>query len=169
MKTNSYQVGVGLMEILVALLVLALGILGFIALQYRAVEATAEGGTRVQAINLSRDFAERIRVNRGALSDYESELKSSSGQGSSKQDCAKQYCSAQEIADYDVSQVVAKAHSVAMTINLDKCQGNQDERKCIYVAWGETAATNGASSGTGNCTVGTAYDPASTCLVMEVY
>ena len=32
MKTNSYQVGVGLMEILVALLVLALGILGFIAL-----------------------------------------------------------------------------------------------------------------------------------------
>ena len=45
MKTNSYQVGVGLMEILVALLVLALGILGFIALQYRAVEATAEGGT----------------------------------------------------------------------------------------------------------------------------
>ena len=110
MKTNSYQVGVGLMEILVALLVLALGILGFIALQYRAVEATAEGGTRVQAINLSRDFAERIRVNRGALSDYESELKSSSGQGSSKQDCAKQYCSAQEMADYDVSQVVAKAH-----------------------------------------------------------
>lgn len=39
------------------------------------------------------------------------------------------------MADYDVSQVVAKAHSVAMTINLDKCQGNKDERKCIYVAW----------------------------------
>ncbi len=169
MKINNYQRGVGLMEILVALLILSLGILGFIALQYRAVEATAEGGARVQAINLSRDFAERIRVNRGALSDYESELESSSEQGSSKQDCATKYCSATEMADFDVSQVVAKAHSVGMTVSLDKCQGNQDDRKCIYVAWGETAATNGTSSGTGNCTVGTAYDPASTCLVMEVY
>lgn len=36
------QKGVGLIEILVALLVLAIGVLGFVALQYRAVEATSE-------------------------------------------------------------------------------------------------------------------------------
>lgn len=60
MKTNSYQVGVGLMEILVALLVLALGILGFIALQYRAVEATAEGGLEcrqlIYPVTLLKEF-----------------------------------------------------------------------------------------------------------------
>ena len=74
MRYTKHQFGVGLMEILVALLILALGVLGFIALQYRAVEATSEGSYRVQAINLSRDFAERIRVNRGALDDYVDKL-----------------------------------------------------------------------------------------------
>lgn len=71
---RTHQRGVGLMEILVALLVLAIGVLGFIALQYRAVEATSESGYRVQAINLARDMAERIRVNRGAIAAYENKL-----------------------------------------------------------------------------------------------
>ena len=42
MRTQHRQLGVGLMEVLVALLILSIGVMGFIALQYRAVEATAE-------------------------------------------------------------------------------------------------------------------------------
>ena len=54
------QTGVGMMEVLVALLLLSLAVLGFAALQLRAVEATAEGGNRIQAMNIARDLAEKI-------------------------------------------------------------------------------------------------------------
>jgi len=55
MKSLGHQRGMGMIEILVALLILAIGILGFIALQYRALEASAESTSRVQAITLARD------------------------------------------------------------------------------------------------------------------
>ena len=60
MISNRSQRGVGLMEVLVALLILAIGILGFIALQYRSLDATTEATYRVQAINLARDLAEFV-------------------------------------------------------------------------------------------------------------
>lgn len=168
MQHTKHQSGVGLVEILVALLILALGVLGFIVLQYRAVEATSEGSYRVQAINLSRDFAERIRVNRGALDDYVDAITYADAQAEYSKNCSEKECSTGEMADYDVAQVVQRANSVGMTVNLLDCQGNSDGRKCIYVAWGNTAATDGLEDA-GNCTTGTVYDPASTCLIMEVY
>ncbi|ENV07398.1 type IV pilus modification protein PilV [Acinetobacter sp. CIP 102637] len=169
MTTFSKQRGAGLVEILVALLVLMLGVLGFVALQYRAVEATTEGGARIQAINLARDFAERIRVNRGAMTDYISELQSAKNQSSSDKDCSDEECTASEMADYDVAQITKSAEKTGMAVNLLKCQGNSDARQCIYVAWGDTAPTNGSNTNEGDCTVAEAYDPASTCLIMEVY
>lgn len=168
MSQLSSQRGVGLMEVLVALLVLMIGVLGFIVLQYRAVEATMEGGNRVQAINIARDFAERIRVNRGALATYETNMADSTKQKTMGTDCSKAYCTVEKLAAYDVWQVAQRANSFGMVVNLLDCQGTADGRKCIYVAWGDTAPTDGDTN-EGNCTVSTAYDPTSTCLIMEVY
>ena len=64
MSTRSSQKGVGMVEVLVALIVLAVGVLGYVMLQVRAMEATIEGTQRIQAINIARDLAERVRVNR---------------------------------------------------------------------------------------------------------
>ena len=58
MKKISAQKG-GVIEILVALLVFAIGVL---ALQYRAVEATSEAIHRVQAVNIARDMASSIAL-----------------------------------------------------------------------------------------------------------
>ena len=143
MRTQHRQLGVGLMEVLVALLILSIGVMGFIALQYRAVEATAESSARIQAINLARDLAERMRVNRGAENVYIDQLNTANNQINSSVDCF----------EFD-------------------CQGNADGRHCIYVAWGDTAATAAASEASpeeGDCTSGTSYAPNSTCLIMEVY
>lgn len=164
-----HQRGVGLIEVLVALLVLAIGVLGFIALQYRAVEATSESTYRIQAINLARDLAERIRLNRGALSTYETELKVAANQSISTKNCFTANCTISELADFDVSQVTIRAKSVGMAVNLVTCPGNSDGRNCVYVAWGDTAPLNGETNGEGNCTTNTAYDPISTCLIMEMY
>ncbi|WP_411686687.1 type IV pilus modification protein PilV [Acinetobacter indicus] len=168
MINRHHQKGVGLVEILVALLILAIGVMGFIALQYRAIEATAESGARIQAINLARDLAERMRVNRGAENVYVQQLNTANAQLSFSTNCFTANCSSTALADFDVAQVATKARSVGMTVNFLNCQGNNDGRRCIYVAWDDTAATNGALN-EGNCTAGNVYDPNSTCLIMEVY
>ncbi|WP_278493087.1 type IV pilus modification protein PilV [Acinetobacter gyllenbergii] len=169
MTRLSKQRGVGVVEVLIALLILMLGVLGFVVLQYRAVEATSEGGTRIQAINIARDFAERIRVNRGSIATYVTELQSAKDQSTSSKNCSKEECTASEMADYDVAQIVKSAGNVGMAVNLIGCPSNSDNRQCIYVAWGATAPTNGLNKDEGDCTLGTAYVPTSTCLIMEVY
>lgn len=70
MINSTNQKGVGLMEVLVALFILALGVLGFSALQLRAMDAAQEATEYTVAMNNARDLAERMRVNRTALSDY---------------------------------------------------------------------------------------------------
>lgn len=172
MKQHRRQLGVGLMEVLVALLILSIGVMGFIALQYRAVEATAESSSRIQAINLARDLAERMRVNRGAENTYIDQLNTASNQINSTVNCFVNNCLSHQLADFDVAQVTRKARTLGMSVNLLQCQGNADGRNCIYVAWGDTAATAGASEASaaeGDCTSGTSYAPNSTCLIMEVY
>lgn len=167
MKTIASQKGVGLIEILVALLVLAIGILGFVALQYRSVEATSEAINRVQAINIARDMAERIRANREAIDTYKNQTEIAANQTDFKKDCIEAACNAADFADFDVFQVATKATSLGMTVNMLSCSGNNDGRSCLYVAWGDTSATDG--TGTGDCTNGTAYNNKSTCVIMETY
>lgn len=167
MKTISNQKGVGLIEILVALLILAVGILGFVALQYRALEATSEAINRVQAMNVARDLAERIRSNRDALTTYQTQIQTAANQTNFATNCITSVCNGTDLADFDVSQVVNKASGLGMTMNMRTCSGNNDGRNCIYVAWGDTSATDG--TGTGDCTNGTAYNNASTCVIMETY
>lgn len=166
MKSFRHQRGVGMIEILVALIVLAIGVLGFVALQYRAMQASAESTSRVQAITIARDLAERIRVNRNAFSIYQDEIKKPADQKTFKTNCITTNCNDTDLADFDVAQVVNKAATFGMTMNIMNCQ-NTNNRSCIYVAWGNSSATNGA--GTGDCTNGNSYNPTSTCIIMEVY
>lgn len=163
----SSQKGVGLIEILVALLVLAIGILGFVALQYRAVEATSEAINRVQAINIARDLAERIRANRDGLAAYKAQTATAANQVAYNTNCMTNACSTADLADFDVSQVTGKAADLGMTVNILSCAGNNDGRNCLYVAWGDTSVTDG--TGSGDCTNGTSYNPSSTCVIMETY
>ena len=55
-----------------------------------------------------------------------------------------------------------------MTVNMFTCPGIGNSRRCIYVAWGDTAAT--ADGDDVDCTTNAGtYTPNSTCVVMEVY
>ena len=147
MKSLSKQKGVGLIEVLVSLLILAIGILGFVALQYRAVEATSEAINRVQAMNIARDMAERIRANREGLDEYATHIKTAANQTDYATNCMTTACSATAMADFDVAQVAQKAADLGMTLNMLPCAGNNDGRQCLYVAWGDTHATDGERDG----------------------
>jgi type IV pilus assembly protein PilV len=171
MNMQKTQQGVGLIEVLVSLLILAVAILGFVALQVRATEATSEGIFRVQAINLARDISEKIRTNRSALANYETELSRGVARqialNNSAANCYSDYCSAAEKADFDVSRVALSAQALGMTMNMIDCDNVENGRQCIYVAWGDTSATNG--DGEDDCTTNGAYRSNSTCIVMETY
>ncbi|WP_168409065.1 type IV pilus modification protein PilV [Acinetobacter indicus] len=153
------QYGVGLVEVLVALVLLGIAVLGFTALQIRAVSASADAGQNIQAMNIARDLSERIRMNRAGSNDYK--------ESNSVTDCAANFCSSSQMAAYDFEQVQLRAEDLGMSIAVHDCQGSTLKRKCVYVAWGTTTATNG--SGGNHCTNGTAYNPNAQCIIMEVY
>lgn len=62
MKSQSNQNGVGLIEVLVAVLLLSIAILGFSALQIRAVSATDESLVRTKSLTVVRNLAEVMRA-----------------------------------------------------------------------------------------------------------
>lgn len=63
-KLNNLQAGVGLIEVLIALFVTAIGLLGLAALQGKAQRAELESYQRSQALILLQDMASRLRANR---------------------------------------------------------------------------------------------------------
>lgn len=62
--------GVSLIEVMVAVLVFSIGLLGIAMLQMRGAQFTKESGSRTSAIILARSLAESMRANpKGAIPD----------------------------------------------------------------------------------------------------
>ncbi|MDO5623465.1 MAG: type IV pilus modification protein PilV [Pseudomonadota bacterium] len=101
------QRGITLIESLVALLVAALGILGIIGMQMRALSDTQTSVRRAQAIRLIDDLGERMKVNPNALfilDSYTSGWTASPPTPVASVDCAATECTAAELAAYDVAE-----------------------------------------------------------------
>lgn len=64
------QQGLSMLEVLISLLILVFGLLGMIGLQARAQIGTFESYQRGQALILVQDMADRLLVNRDAVSCY---------------------------------------------------------------------------------------------------
>lgn len=74
MRNLSRQKGVGLIEVLIAVLVLSVGLLGMVAMQITAKRNSFEAAQRSIATGLSRDILERIRSNPGEVATYVAQL-----------------------------------------------------------------------------------------------
>ena len=160
--SSKHQKGVGLIEVLVALLILSIAILGFIALQYRALEAANEAYARTQAMQIARDLGERIRANQFAITGYVAALKfpRNAVAVASKNDYTSD-----EFAQLDANEILQLSQKANMEVALAQCEGTQ--RYCIYVAWGTTKPTN--ADDTHACTTNGTYRATSQCIVVEAY
>ena len=97
------QRGASLIEVMVALFVLAIGLLGFAGLQTEGVMIGRKAYVQSQAIFLAEDIIERMRANRGALTNYVLVFGESPTAGAN---CGPSgtSCSANELAAWDVQE-----------------------------------------------------------------
>ena len=79
--------GFSLIEVLIALLVTALGLLGFAFLQTMNLRYTQSANYRTQATNLAYDLLDQIRANRVLLSQYVSGINPGSFAGVTTAGC----------------------------------------------------------------------------------
>ena len=71
MNRHIRQSGFTMVEVLVALVVLAIGLLGIAALYLNSLQSGRTAIYRTQAVNLASDLADRIRANRTARTAYD--------------------------------------------------------------------------------------------------
>jgi len=108
------QRGVGIVEVLVALIVISFGVLGMAGLQLTGMKQSSSGFNRAKAVMLAESMATRMRINRagvanGDYSNFDSSQLSCNvpptpycqpyGQAGS------QSCDAGELADFDLFSI----------------------------------------------------------------
>lgn len=188
MQVEHHQQGMGLVEVLVALLLLAIGILGFALLQVKALDSSIEASKRIQAMSLAKDIAERIRANQDGLTKeiegtdeqgekevYKAYVRAFSGKENlssySYSACFSNAtaCDSEKFAAEDAKQALYNAYQKGMKIGVNQCAGTgiQRNRYCIYVAWDETNPKDG--SGSNDCTTNGNYGSNTKCIVLEAY
>lgn len=101
------QRGAGLIEVLIAALILAIGILGIIGLLGTSATAQYESIQRIRAVSLADNILERIRRNPAGLTTYDDRdttrpLGSGSIQQEPSPNCLSASCSPGELAAYDL-------------------------------------------------------------------
>jgi type IV pilus assembly protein PilV len=71
LKNNrKHQLGLGLIESLIALLVISIGLLGVAALQITSLKQSSSAQNHSQAVWYSYEMTDRINANRGAILQY---------------------------------------------------------------------------------------------------
>ena len=106
MKTNlKQQRGVGLVEVLIALLVLSIGLLGLAALQTQALKFNQGAFLRTHATTLAYDILDRMRANRDQASSTNSYITAAgTGIPAMTTNCEASDCSPSDMAEYDLNK-----------------------------------------------------------------
>lgn len=98
MRVNG-QKGFTLIEVLVALVVMSIGLLGLAALQLQGMKYNSDAYFRTQATTLAYDMIDRMRANATAA---RSGLYAATAAPTSATNCETSACSAAQVAQYDL-------------------------------------------------------------------
>lgn len=132
------QRGIGLIEVLIAVFILAVGMLGLATMQLTAKRASYEATQRSIATSLAKDIVERMRTNPGQLNAYvvnnigdESSLLSAA-----PVNCTAATCTPANLAAYDLSEWEAILVGANEKLGSANAGGLVDPRACITHADG---------------------------------
>ncbi|WP_227370299.1 type IV pilus modification protein PilV [Halomonas sp. M20] len=96
----SKQQGIGLIEVLVALLLLSVSLLGLGMLQINTMQHQRSSYNNTMAQLLAVDMAERIRANLSALETYDGKSTDEASSGGCTQGCSPSQLVSQDITDW---------------------------------------------------------------------
>lgn len=167
MTIRTNETGVGLVEVLVAVLLLSVAVLGFSALQLQAVSATDESLIRTQTLSIVRGLAENMRANSQQLTTYEETINDSTA---TKVPCVNG-CTAKQIAINESVAVTNKLKEYDINIKMVGCPGTQNfsEVKCVVAAWSDTVAELNNSNDKACADENGIYKNGSSCIIVETY
>jgi len=147
--------GFSLLEVLIALVVLSVGLLGLAALQAEGLRGSSSAVQRTTAVNYASDIADRMRANRAGLGSYAIALGASGSVGqaltcaddhSGTSQISASVCTSQQIAQYDVfvwkSEMIANNYDGSIA-----AVAGAANRFTILVQWTDrTLAANNTQS-----------------------
>ena len=149
---NRGQGGLGLIEILVAVLVFAVGLLGLVGAQISAKKNAMEALQRSVATGLARDLLERMRSNPGQLPAYQlNNATPVSAAPPAATACARPAvvagvafgCSPAELADHDVEEWLQRLAGMAAVTTVGEDErpvaGLLEPRACVAVTSGRVS------------------------------
>jgi len=185
--TSQYsQSGIGLVEVMVAVLLMAVAVLGFSALQINALKATNESLDRSRSMSISKQLLEDMRLNSLATSEFTKEFNKlnadaknvtkfcnkvvQSASNINQKNCISDVCTPTEIAALSAWRAANLACEQDIMINMMACpdMSNLNTRQCIISSWGETLPILGDDKQACGNSNGT-YKIGANCLILEAY
>ncbi|MDM1756728.1 MULTISPECIES: type IV pilus modification protein PilV [Acinetobacter] len=174
------QKGVGLIEVIVALVILVIAVLGFVALQVRAIEASQDSVFKTQAVHLMQSLSESIRVNNTAKANYVTDVNTyllASSKPTATVNCNTTVCTPAQLSTFESYAIARQAAIQGLSLGIATCPGIAtntpvaDRRLCIFSVWKDTTLTGTAANlNVTSCMSNTGvYVASSNCLMMESY
>lgn len=148
---NKMERGFALIESMVAIVVVALGILGIIGVQMRTLADTQTGVRRAQAIRLIEDLSERLKVNPNALGNIAS-YEIAAGPQPAPPNCKTNPCSAQNLALADIRnwrQTVVDALPLGDAVVFqvaDEALPTNHRQLGVLLSWRENERADGTAA-----------------------
>jgi type IV pilus assembly protein PilV len=144
MKLEQRSRGFALMEVMIALFVLAIGILGAGAMQAVAMQATFGNYNRTQAMVLASDIVDRIRANRAQMVSYNGT--DTNEPPSPNESCLSSVsgCSAEQIVDMDKKQWALAFNNLRIPNGRGKVdRTGATDNFVITITWDESEWNDG--------------------------
>lgn len=188
MNIENTQSGIGLIEVMVALLLLAVAVLGFSAMQMSAIKATDESLMRTRSLAIMRGGAETMRTNPSGIAAFKAAINGSSDTVSvdsksiTKDSCltssntapaAAASCTINQLATRDglLLKSYAKANDINIGMVLDGCPGTSgnQELQCFVASWGDTTIGLSDTEPKACANANGSYKNGAECFIMEAY
>ncbi|HYS12032.1 MAG TPA: type IV pilus modification protein PilV [Burkholderiaceae bacterium] len=130
--SRSYQRGLSMIEVLVAVVIISLGLLGMAGLQASGMRTSQSAFYRAQAAQFTNDMAERMRANLGDARNYTLALTATAPTGTSVRD--------RDRADWLARVATLPAGDGSIAVDL------ANNTVSIAVQWDDTRAGGAANA-----------------------
>jgi len=130
--SRSYQRGLSMIEVLVAVVIISLGLLGMAGLQASGMRTSQSAFYRAQAAQFTNDMAERMRANLGDARNYTLALTATAPTGTSVRD--------RDRADWLARVATLPAGDGSIAVDL------ANNTVTIAVQWDDTRAGGAANA-----------------------